>query len=185
MYNEGDELEYRNLFIFVEGDDDERFVDAIVKDQIPGNLFTSVVISKYAQQTKRHQGKFLGAAERLEWADYYLLGDINGNPCATEKKLEVIKQFDMVDPHKVIVVKAEIESWYLAGVTQDYCSSLGISYLKNTETVTKEIFDKMIPSRFSSRIDFMMELLKQYSLKEALHRNQSLEYLCGRLNIKR
>ena len=44
------------------------------------------------------------------------------------------------------------------------------------QPITKEEFEKMIPSKFISPNDFMEEILKEYALEEATHFNSSLKY---------
>ena len=64
-------------------------------------------------------------------------------------------------------MKFEIESWYLAGISNSIANSIRIRYHCTTNDVTKERFNELIPSSFTSRIDFMNELLKHYDFETA------------------
>ena len=77
---------------------------------------------------------------------------------------------------KIIVVVKEIESWYLAGLDNKVCKQLKIKNFPNTEKVTKEEFNSLIPKKFTSRIDFMLEILKNFSIEIAKKKNTSFRY---------
>jgi hypothetical protein len=71
----------------------------------------------------------------------------------------------------------EIESWYLAGLTAKDLEKLNIDYKKKkTDNLTKEQFNRLIPKKFISRIDFMQEVLKHFHLETAKQNNQSFKY---------
>ena len=75
----------------------------------------------------------------------------------------------------------EIESWYLAGLDDKSCKELGLKPFKDTDGVTKEDFNKLIPKRFNSRIDFMVEIIKRFTTKTAKQENRSFSYFMSRI----
>jgi hypothetical protein len=75
------------------------------------------------------------------------------------------------------VVSKEIESWYLAGLTADGASALKVKCPAMTDHLTKEDLDQLRPSRFDSKLDFLLELLKFFDAATACQRNKSFEYL--------
>jgi hypothetical protein len=77
----------------------------------------------------------------------------------------------------------EIESWYYAGLTTESARSLDVPVLAVTDDLTKEDFNKLIPSTFDSRIDFMFEILKYFSLYEARLKNHSFGYFVQRYRL--
>lgn len=81
-----------------------------------------------------------------------------------------------IDREKIVVVKAEIESWYLAGISQSDAKKLNIIFHANTENINKEKFESMMHHRFVSNTDFMMEILKCYSIDTAKKQNPSFKY---------
>lgn len=78
----------------------------------------------------------------------------------------------------------EIESWYLAGLDEAALKELGISYPdKDTDTLNKEQFDRLIPVKYVSRIDFMQEILKNFQLETARQKNKSFYYFINKYSI--
>ncbi|NQU04751.1 MAG: hypothetical protein HQ568_01560 [Calditrichaeota bacterium] len=76
------------------------------------------------------------------------------------------------------IVRVEIESWYLAGMSDEVAPRLGLKGIKSTNDINKEDFNSMIPKDFDSRIDFMNELLKDFSINTAKKKNNSFDYFC-------
>ena len=104
------------------------------------------------------------------------------NPvCCMKKKSNIrSKRASNVDLAKVIIVKTEIESWYLAGLNYSDALSLNVTFRTNTEGITKEIFRSMVRSSFSSNIDFMVEVLNKFSIDTAKNQNSSFLYFCSK-----
>jgi len=109
-------------------------------------------------------------------ADYIYLTDINYSPCITAKKGDVKRKYKNIDIDKIAIVVREIESWYLAGLDNMVCKKLKINTFNNTNDVSKEKFNTLIPKEFISRIDFMLEILKNFSIAIAEHKNTSFQY---------
>jgi len=82
------------------------------------------------------------------------------------------------------VVKIEIESWYLALLDNNTCRKFKIklSKIKNTDHITKEQFNALIPKKFDSRVDFMIEILDCASIETARQRNTSFKYFIDNIN---
>jgi hypothetical protein len=74
----------------------------------------------------------------------------------------------------------EIESWYLAGLTKNGSTQLGIAEITSTDHVDKDHFDRLRSKSFESRIDWMVEMLRHYSLTQAVARNGSLRYFVSK-----
>ncbi|MHC4361138.1 MAG: hypothetical protein ACYSTN_10185, partial [Planctomycetota bacterium] len=85
------------------------------------------------------------------------------------------------DINNVIVIVKEIESWYLAGLDSKNCKKLGIKVFRKTDNITKEQFDKLRPRKFNSRIDFMIEILKRFSMETAKRKNKSFDYFIAKI----
>jgi hypothetical protein len=60
-----------------------------------------------------------------------------------------IKGCSTVDK-KIIVVKTEIESWILTGISTKLLEKFNIKSLPNTDRITKEDFRKMLPRNVNS-----------------------------------
>jgi len=58
-----------------------------------------------------------------------------------------------------------------------------IKPLNDTNEITKENFDELIPKKFASRIDFMQELLTSFKMDIAITKNKSLDYFTQKYSI--
>ena len=171
-------MTYRRLFVFIEGDDDERLLGAVVKPRLE-RQYDSVTLWQYAGQKSEKVRAFLRSVKGMK-ADYLFLADINSHPCVTARRQSLGARFPELDAEKTVVVVMEIESWYMAGVEDKACERLGIRPMRNTDTLTKEGFNSLMPKRFESRVDFMVELLKFFSIKAAKGKNRSFRHFIER-----
>ncbi|HIJ69802.1 MAG TPA: hypothetical protein HPP87_00390 [Planctomycetes bacterium] len=173
-------MQYNRLWILVEGNDDEKLVAKI--KPVFKEKYDSVTIWKYAQQLHKKTCCFLKSINSMQTSDYLFLKDINQSPCTTEKKEKVKDEYgDIIHLTKVVIVIKEIESWYLAGLDDDACKELRIKTFSNTDNITKENFNKIIPTKYDSRIDFMQEILKRFSIETAKEKNTSLNYFLSKI----
>ena len=164
---------YKLLFVWVEGDDDERFFNKILSSKFQ-KKYSAVKIVKYATMKKEKVDGFIKSIKSMG-ADYIYLRDINNSPCVTAKKEEIRNKYKNIDKDRVVIVVKEIESWYLAGLNNEVCKQLKIKNFANTDNVSKEKFNALIPKKFS-RIDFMSEILKNFSIEIAKQKNKSFRY---------
>ncbi len=165
---------YRRLFILIEGSDDGRFFDRIVRPIFEGK-YDGVNIVEYAQTTPRVTRTFINSIN-ARGCDYIFVTDINNAPCITLRKEKKREKFSNLDENKIIVVIKEIDSWYLAGLDNICCRKFRIPPHKNTDGVTKEQFNSEIPRKFEeSRIDFLQEILKYFQVEIAKQKNKSFK----------
>ncbi len=176
-------MSYKRLFIWVEGSDDERFFNEIIKPAFE-KKYDFVEIIQYAQMKREKFGKYLRSIKAMK-ADYFYVTDINQMPCVTAKREKVLDKFKNIDKGRIIVVIKEIESWYLAGLENTYSKGFGIASFSNTDNTTKEQFNALIPKNFDSRIDFMLEILKFFSIKMAQQKNKSFRYFLEKHDMER
>jgi hypothetical protein len=170
-------MEFRKLYIFVEGDDDELFFERIIKPLFEKKYGSdSVEVRKYAKMKKEKVVAFLRSIRSMK-ADYIFTTDINTAPCISGRKEKVKNKFDgHVTGDRIAVVIKEIESWYLAGVNDEFRKKCKISSYSATDNITKEQFNSYIPKKFGSRINFMVEILEHFSVEIAKQRNRSFRY---------
>lgn len=171
---------YKRLFLWVEGSDDERFFDRIIKPMFQ-KKYDSVEMIRYARSKNEKVDRYLKSIRAMN-ADCIYATDINDLPCVTAKKQRIQQRIGNIDKKNIIVVIKEIESWFLAGLSEEHMKRLEIHSFKNktTDNVTKEQFNSLIPDAFDSRIDFMSEILKLFSIETARKRNVSFRYLFKR-----
>ncbi|MFQ5456652.1 MAG: hypothetical protein ACE5EA_10725 [Nitrospirota bacterium] len=167
-------MKNKRLYIFIEGDDDEIFFEKIIKYRLE-ERYNSVKLWKHAQKTKKQIKNFLRSIKAMK-ADYIYVADINHTLCITGKKQKIQNRYNNLNKDRIIVVIKEIESWYLAGLDDKASKQLGVSACDTTDLITKEQFYKLIPAKFDSRIDFMLEILKHFSINTAKEKNRSFRY---------
>lgn len=167
-------MEFRKLFIFIEGDDDERFFRRIIKP-VYEEKYASVMLWKYAKMKKDKVINFLKSVKSMN-ADYIFTTDINLAPCISGRKQEMQNKFNGLDEDRIVVVIKEIESWYLAGLSDNFLRQFKISFYSGTDNITKEQFYNYIPRKFDSRISFMVEILDHFSIEIATQKNRSFKY---------
>ncbi len=171
----------KRLFILVEGEDDVRFFGRIVKPLFVSR-YDSVEIVPYASVKREKVSRFIKSI-RLMNNDYIFVSDIDAERSVADKKQILYYRYSEVDGKSIIVVIQEIESWYLAGLPDQDAHRLGVKPSPATDAVTKEDFNSMIPGKFNSRIDFMFEILKYFSLSDATLKNRSLSFFVHRYHL--
>ena len=171
-----------SLRILIEGNDDQRFIDNVIRPHISKINPTLILTIQYAQDRKSNIDKII---QRINAKNqkYILLGDYDSSEkCITLKKDELIETLTHLDNNAIFIVKDEIESWFLAGMNSDIEIFNEFDIPDDTEGITKEMFDEMIDeSHFDSRIDLMKEISKSYDFDLATKRNNSFKYFIEKL----
>lgn len=172
-------MAYKRLMIWVEGDDDELFFGTIIKPILSGH-YDCIEIRQWGQM-KKDKIKDLFSSFKSMNVDYWFVSDINNSPCITAKKNKLKITYRFMDEDRIIVVRKEIEGWYLGGVSEEKCKKYKFKQFKTTDHIGKEEFNAMIPKSFTSRTDYMIELLKDYSKPVAMRKNQSFKYFINKI----
>lgn len=168
-------MAYRRLFIWVEGGDDRRFFDVIIKPALE-RKFNLVEVRTYANLKREKVNNYVRSIKAMS-AEYIFVTDINDAPCITYRKQAKQDEFTSIDKDKVIVVIKEIESWYLAGLDDAGSKNCGVAPCNTTDNITKERFNSLTPAKFgTSRIDFLQEILKYFQVETAKQKNESFRY---------
>lgn len=171
------------MYIWVEGDDDERLFEEIIKPRLQ-KKYNSVKVVCYAKTNKKKVRSFLNSI-RARNNEYIYIADINRAPCITFKKQKIQNKLRNIDEDRIAVVVKEIEGWYLAGLGKTESKKLRIRAPSTTDNITKEQFNGLIPNKFrSSRIDFMREILKYFSTEVAKQKNKSFKYFIEKHNCE-
>lgn len=128
---------------------------------------------------KRDKFSAILEAIKAMGADYLVIADYDCSPCVTFKKEWLHQHIKGLEPQRTRIVIEEIESWYAAGLDEQGLAKFGMPVLATlaaTDRLTKEQFNEMVPMKYDSRIDFMMEILKIFSVETARRKNRSFEY---------
>jgi hypothetical protein len=170
----------KRLFILVEGEDDVRFFGRIVKP-ILATRYESVEIMPYACIKREKVNNFLKSVRQMG-NDYIFVADIDQERSVRDKKQILYYWFHDVNGGSIVVVIKEIESWYYAGLTEESRQKLGVPAV-SSDNLTKEDFNELIPERFDSRIDFMFEILKYFTIDNAVKENRSFKFFSDRYHL--
>lgn len=174
-------MDFKQLLIFVEGPDDERFISQVAVPRLQ-DRYNHIKFIKYATMTKIAVEAFIKTCKQKESYDYLFVCDMDArgdkSVCVTSRKQKEQNKYgrNLLETNKIVIVKEEIESWYLAGITTEAAARFKIKLVADTTFTTKEEFEKMIPKNFVSSNDFMVEILKNYSLEQGVEANPSLNY---------
>jgi hypothetical protein len=170
------------IFILVEGEDDVRFFGRIIKPLLI-NRYDAVEIIPYASIKRTKVDNFLKSI-RLMKSDYIFVADIDAENSVRDKKQVLYSHFSHIDGGSIIVVIKEIESWYYAGLTPESVQDLEVPDIPLTDDLTKEDFNRLIPRKYDSRIDFMFEILKYFSIDSARKKNYSFRFFIERYHLE-
>ena len=168
----------RRLFIFVEGNDDQRFFNRIVRPLVD-NDYASVEIIMYASMKSVNVCRFVRSITAMDH-DFILCSDIDQERNVRAKKMALKTRFCPVEADRIIVIIQEIESWYLAGLDEKAQKRYSLRPYRGTNHITKEIFNRMIPRYYTSRIAFMAEILDHFEIEVAQEKNRSFRYFFTR-----
>ncbi len=165
------------LNIFVEGSDDVRFFERTLTPALR-TRYDEVRLIPYASLRRIAVDRLIRGIERLG-DEYVIVADIDAEPSVRAKKGVILRHFDRAEPGRIAVVVMEIESWYVAGADDGFLRECGLPP-GSTDRLTKEEFNALIPRRYISRVEFMLDLLEAYSLERGADRNRSLGFFLHR-----
>ena len=163
------------IYIFVEGEDDEIFLKFFLKNYT--KQFDKVIFWKYAQKKKLDNIRVLKSIKQIENWEYIFFTDFDSRDSIGERKREIQKRFNHeLDYDKIFIVIEEIESWFAAGIDFKHFELKQLSYIKDSQDITKEYFNALCLGRYHPKTNFLIEIMKHYQLKQSLDRNLSLNY---------
>ena len=120
--------------------------------------------------------KYIRTILNKENWDYICACDIDTSACYPEKKRSFISKNILIEEDKIVVVIKEIESWYLAGIDNDFLRSIRAGLIdRNCNEITKEIFNNLIPKKMPRAI-FLNKILENYNTDLAKRNNSSFLY---------
>lgn len=103
--------------------------------------------------------------------------DRNETPCITSKKELRTNKYSYLDSDRIIIVKEEIESWFLAGIDSELDQFKNFRIPSNTDLITKEDFDKILKEHsIDNKNNFLIEIGKNFNIELAAQRNTSFKY---------
>lgn len=170
------------LYIFVEGPDDEKFIKTFIlgKECLKEYYKTINCVCYSKGWTANKIKKYIRDVIVAQGHDYIFLADADFEgeiDCFPLRKEKLVETYELPDINRVWIVIKEIESWFLAGFDEAFCKKEKLEFKQNTESVTKEIFDKIDKTKKKSHIqliDFLIKKSSDFSFVEVTKRNKSL-----------
>src|SRR5664280_1730503 len=104
------------LYIFVEGDDDKRLFDQVMKRKLELE-FRPVHIIKYAEMANRKVNEFLAAAYESQ-SRVIFAADIDKSTNPAGCRSRCCSSYSQLHGGDVVCIVREIEGWYLAGLDE-------------------------------------------------------------------
>lgn len=170
-------MAYRRLFLFIEGDDDERFFRAVLFPLLD-DRYDDIRPVQYSKLKKAKVAAYLRSVQAIPGAEYILVRDLDFLPCVTQAKDKVRRHFPQAEPERIQVVKSEIESWYCAGIPEgdSALGALRISSCLETGEITKEVFREALDREGIPSLPALLALLERFDRDRAARRNASFRY---------
>lgn len=156
-------------YIFVEGNDDNNFIDGIIKEK------EEIRVIQYASKKKEKIERMIRSIDSMN-EDYIFLADLD-EKSEEIRRNELRKRFTNINCKKIYFSIQEIESWYLSGISDNHIKKYKIKekILKNTENITKEKFEKIFNNKKTTILEIKLNILSEFDFKKAKSRNNSLK----------
>ncbi len=154
--------------------------DKIIKPEFE-KVYDFVEVREYAEEKSKKVCEYVKYIQSIG-GEYIFVSDIDEFPCITKKKQKLVDIFDGIDDNRVIIVKKEIESWYLAGLDANKCRKFKMKHFNDTENIRKEDFKQQVPMR-CNEVMYMIEILEEYCPYTAKEQNNSFKYFVNKYNI--
>ncbi|MDR2623273.1 MAG: hypothetical protein LBC39_01695 [Methanobrevibacter sp.] len=163
------------LYLFVEGNDDERFFNNILEriSECTGINQNLIFIIPFQQKKNSYINKQIKKAKKYN-DPYFFITDKDSDKfkCYTQRKQKRFEEYKELELNKIVVVNEEIESWYFSGL-KNY------SLLKNTENLSyycsKEDFNESLHSP-NDKIQCLVEIMEHFDFNLAIKNNDSFRY---------
>ena len=162
------------LFVYVEGPDDELFFSRIVAPKL-SREYDKVVVRGYANQRPKQVVRTLKSL-RASGYTVRFVADLEDAPCVTTRRRKLTRKYSGVKGPEIFIVTSRIESWYLAGLSKTDFKSLRIVPPSNFDRISKTEFEALYSGRYGARVDFLVEVLKQFSPSRARKNSASFDY---------
>lgn len=154
--------------IFVEGIDDSNFIKTLLGND------KNVKIIEYAKERKEKINGIINTINILN-ENYIMLADLDEKDEKNRKK-ELKKKFKSLSIENIFFSIQEIESWYLAGISDNCIKKYKVKskMINDTGNITKEKFEKIFKNNRETISVIKYNLLSEYDIEKAKSRNSSL-----------
>jgi hypothetical protein len=174
-----------DLFLLVEGDDDDRFCGSVITpERVPA--YSDVSTWQWSpRKTTVTDERFIDGVV-ANGDDYFLLADLDDLDYAESRREAICQRFSSCDRTHVIVVERAIEAWYVAGLDLAVQTALKIDRGRipnRTDDFRKADLRGVMPSRYKATNAFLRDVLRRFSIAEARGRNRSFDDFARRIGL--
>ena len=157
------------IVVFVEGFDDKTFIESIFKE-------VNIKTVPYANSKITKVDGILKTYKETQ-TKYIFLADLD-NKTPQKRKKELLSKYKNLIESNIFFSIQEIESWYLAGISDIYIKRYSVKdkFLNDTSDITKEKFNSIIkPKKDEDNQIVKARICDGYDLEKGLLRNVSLK----------
>ena len=165
---------YNPSFLFVEGDSDELFLNRVYFANV-GSVYS---IFPYAQ--KRSNAKKLLNAIQLQNGKFIFLHDSDSSVNLDLLKINLANEYGITNCDSICIVIWEIESWLIAGMSNDErlklkSGSLPMSKWRSPQRINKEYFEEIADKNNLNKTAFEEHCRQIFDFQLALGRSKSMK----------
>jgi len=165
---------YNILYIFIEGDDDERFFQRILIPHLRKS-YDYIKLVPYANDPDLKVNQNIESINSMDFASIIFTSDYDQAPCYSYQKNKETEAYKHLHRDNIFIVREEIESWYAAGISEALVQNYKLQPHTTTDQMKKEEFLTLVPPRIG-RLQFILQILGDYDLGLACKKNSSLNY---------
>lgn len=166
-----------NLVMFLEGPRDQVFYDQVLRpilepsyDQVRAHPYACAPTEETNDYLKNLSGAMANDYQ------YIFLADNDNAPCFSARANEIRRKFPALDHSRLVIVRREIEGWFVAGANARSVARMHIRKIY-CEELTKEQFLAGIPKAFESApAAWYVELAKGYQYNKGCANSVTLAY---------
>lgn len=159
------------IYVILEGLDDRRFFDNVLRPYFDGH-YGNMYAWEYSSKPKEKIKNFVNTI-RSRGLPLIFLADNDENQDGA-KIDKILTKYPFLKSEDIFVVVKEIESWYIAGVNEDFEFLLKQSLPRETDDICKERFRSFFKD--VPRSELMISILENYNLELARSKNSSLHH---------
>ena len=172
---------FHRFFLIVEGPDDSALATTVIRPLILGSCPVDYVdVVSWATYSKRERRELIRSIVAMG-ATYLVIADLDEG-CVTLRKQKLTRSMPYLDALRLVIVRREIEAWYLAGAPLSVTRRLVSHRTDSTDDIRKEQFEQLLDE---SGLDLELtkaEILLAFVVLSARQRNTSFEYLMQKIS---
>jgi len=173
----------KSFLVLIEGYYDKEFFEHIIKPLLLKKFKDyEFHFIKHRHKSNEDIKKYIYSFKEFNSKIIYV-EDFDKGPCFTFKREKIKEKFEELKNENIIIVKLEIESWYLAGTNDKiFKDRIDLKKIISTDNISKGLFEEYIPNNLTKK-EFILELMKFFDIKRAKERNKSFSYFITKWDL--